>query len=201
MKQVCVIYKGRTINREVFRRCFAAVACGFLLTKGLAGAVRCADWDMPSLMGMKTASVWGAAIFGIACAAVCLVLKDYGAGGAAIISCCTAALYTLHCLLVSPCAENVLAAAADGAAVLISIIAVRSNIVGVIWLSLLALLLIPAKLCPMPTLEPVLMLRMVALTGVLSSAGLCGISVARLSGSSIAGNCGWLIAGAALGLL
>ncbi|MBE6759405.1 MAG: hypothetical protein E7554_04865 [Ruminococcaceae bacterium] len=155
---------------------------------------------MPVLTGSSGGAIWGVLLFGIACAVCCIVRADYAPRAVTPVDCLTAALYTLHGLCSSAHGDTAALIAADGAAVLLALLTIRGEKWGIARAAALTLLLVPARFCPMPPMEPLLALRLSALSGVLSSAGLFGAAVAKVKDES-GRECLWLSAGAALGLI
>ena len=187
-------------KRRIIHLRLSAVCCGFLLARGLAGGARCAGWDMPALTGSDSGALWGAILFGLGCAACCLAHGGFGEKTSAMTDALTAVLYTLYRLIVSPQADA-FSAAVDGAAVLIALLTVCRGKPGAARTVVLSLLLIPARLCSLPPVEPMLLMRLGAMTCALSSAGLCGAAIARLSVSCEETDGAWVAVGAAAGLL
>ena len=177
-----------------------AAAAGFLLARGLTDAGRCVCWDMPVLTGSSGGAIWGVLLFGIACAVCCIVRADYVPRAEIPASCLTAALYSLHCLCSSAHGDSAALIVADGAAVLLALLTIRGVKCGIAHAAALTLLLVPARFSPVPPMDPLLALRLSALSGVLSSAGLFGTAVAKVKDES-GRECLWLSAGAALGLI
>lgn len=194
------MFKDAFAENKGLRSALSAVCCGFLFSRGIAGGARCAGWDMPALMGDRDGSLWGAVLFCLACVTSCIVRRDCGVRSAALLNCLTAAVYTLH-IMMSPSAGGVIISLVDGAAVMSAIVLAGERKPGAVQIAVLALTLIPARVCPLPPLEPMLVLRLGALTGALSSAGLCGAAIAWLCERDTDRSGPGIAVGAALGIL
>ena len=187
-------------EKKDLRVVLSAVCCGFLLSRGIAGGARSAGWDMPALMGDGGGSIWGAVLFGLACVICCIVRSDCGARSAAVMNCLTALLYTLHGMLSSDTAGAAYLLA-GGMAVLAALVTVAERKTGAVQLSVLGLLLIPACVCPLPPAEPMLMMRLEAMSGVFSASCLCAAAIDALREQNTDRYRLSLVVGASLGIL
>ncbi len=188
------------INREKkLSEGLRKAALGFLLARGLTGGAVACRWSMFALAGGEAGSLWGAALFGAGCALAGIARRDFGRGAARTAEWLTFALYALWYPLARndglPWAAHLL-----GAGVVLAAMALGCG-----WTSRLALgaaVMLPAAVFA-PAPESVeLALRLNAVLGGISCAGLAGIGAAGLTRPEKGGEGGlWLAVGLAAGLV
>ncbi len=174
------------------REYIACAASGYLLVRGVVTGAHTVVWSMPALAGEP--GRWsGILLFAAGCMVIYLLRKKSVGKIDFVADIVISALFVLHCA-----AEDWSSAAADGAAVIASIIlSQRTGGRSVRWLMFAIL---PAIFLPL-SLNELNMLRLTSLCGVLSAAGMCGTALASFDNFSEHNGMMWLIIGAALGMI
>ena len=175
-----------------------AAACGFLLGRGLYGGALSVSWSMGALLSGGLGRLYGAVLFAVACAVVCVVRTGFGRTANTLLNGGVLCFFVLWQRLAF--ASAWLSEAAVGgvlvAAALLFVCGRPHGVASALWICFFAA---AGVLAPLPLNDAAL--RMTALCSCLASAGLTGSAVDMISRSEGGLSWWWMVAGAGGALL
>lgn len=156
------------------------ISCGILLARGITSAGITSQWNMSALTDPTVGSFCAAVMFGAGCALVVTLRKDFGYRANTAMTLLISALYVIAELSEHSQAPRLAVCIADIVFTLIALCAVEQSFAPAVSAFLPALTL-PAIFLGQVFPSPLPSLRLNAVLCCLSSAGLCGAAISRLS--------------------